>query len=109
MQVSVQCEAFEFTYYDGEIVVTNLNVKSNNFIKYSDLNNFKTKIEKVLFDDQLIKDRTPELKEKYSKELIELIWKIKPESTTENNNGLIWTSEVEKTIKDYFWQGEENV
>jgi len=35
-------------------------------------------------------------------ELVELIWKIKPETTTENNDGLIWTSDVIQTIETYF-------
>ena len=34
-------------------------------------------------------------------ELTELIWKIKPESTTENNDGLLWTSDVIEVIEKY--------
>ena len=41
-------------------------------------------------------------KRKVKNELIELIWKIRPESCTENNDGLLWTTDVIKTINTYF-------
>jgi len=39
---------------------------------------------------------------KIEHDLIEEVWKIKPDSCTDNNDGLIWTSDVVDTIKRYF-------
>ena len=39
---------------------------------------------------------------KMETDLVECIWKIKPDSCTDNGDGLIWTSDVIHTIQKYF-------